>query len=187
MILLDPFANKPYSKGLYRVTGPTGRMFSSPPGRFWRISLERFKELDAANRIWWGPKGDARPSIKRYLSEVADLVPRTLWFREDVGSNRTSKNEMRALFPGEPSFATPKPEALIQRILEIGSKLGDIVLDCFLGSGTGGNVVTDPERTLSYERASKASLPTEQNLFLIPYYYASRQFLPLIVVCAALS
>lgn len=105
----DPFANKPYSKGLYQVAGPTGRTFTPPPGRFWRISEERFWELDRDGRIWWGPKGDARPSIKRYLSEVADLVPRILWLGEDVGSNRTSKNEMRVLFPGAPSFATPKP------------------------------------------------------------------------------
>jgi adenine-specific DNA-methyltransferase len=132
----DPFANKPYTKGLYELTGPTGRSFSPPPGRFWRISLEKFREFEADSRIWWGPRGDARPSIKRYLSEVSDLVPRTLWLRKDVGSNRTSKNEMRVLFPGEPSFASPKPEALLQRVLQIASQPNDIVLDCFLGSGT---------------------------------------------------
>jgi len=132
----DPFANKPYSKGLYELTGPTGRSFSPPPGRFWRISHEKFREFEADSRIWWGPSGDARPSIKRYLSEVSDLVPRTLWLRKDVGSNRTSKNEMRVLFPGEPSFASPKPEALMQRVLQIASQPGEIVLDCFLGSGT---------------------------------------------------
>ena len=132
----DPFANKPYSRGLYEVTGPTGRVFSPPPGRFWRVSKEKFEDLNADNRIWWGPKGDARPSIKRYLSEVADLVPRTLWLRDDVGSNRTSKNEMRHLFPGAPSFATPKPEALMRRIIDIATSPGDTVIDCFLGSGT---------------------------------------------------
>lgn len=132
----DPFANKPYSKGLYEITGPTGRTFKPPPGRYWRISEESFRRLDSEGRIWWGPNGDARPSIKRYLSEVADLVPRTLWSRSVVGSNRTSKNEMRALFPGETSFASPKPEALMQRVIQIATKPGEIVLDCFLGSGT---------------------------------------------------
>ncbi|HEX3391579.1 MAG TPA: site-specific DNA-methyltransferase [Solirubrobacteraceae bacterium] len=132
----DPFANKPYSKGLYEIVGPTGRTFKPPPGRYWRISEETFRGLDSEGRIWWGPNGDARPSIKRYLSEVADLVPRTLWPRSVVGSNRTSKNEMRVLFPGEPSFASPKPEALMQRVIQIATEPGDIVLDCFLGSGT---------------------------------------------------
>jgi adenine-specific DNA-methyltransferase len=132
----DPFANKPYSKGLYTITGPTGRDFKPPDGRYWRISEEVFWELDRDGRIWWGPSLDARPSIKRYLTEVAELVPRTLWSRHDVGSNRTSKNESRALFPGRPAFATPKPEALLERIIRLGTRPGDIVLDCFAGSGT---------------------------------------------------
>jgi adenine-specific DNA-methyltransferase len=132
----DPYANKPYSKGQYTITGPTGRTFSPPPGRFWRISEEKFRELDADGRIWWGPTKDARPSIKRYLAEVSDLVPRTLWGKDAVGSNRTSKNEMRALFPGEESFGTPKPERLLERVLQIATEPGDIVVDSFLGSGT---------------------------------------------------
>ncbi len=132
----DPYANKPYSKGLFSIAGPTGRVFSPPPGRFWRISEQKLRELDADGRIWWGPTGDARPSIKRYLDEVSDLVPRTLWKKDDVGSNRTSKNEMRALFPEEVSFGTPKPERLIERVVRIATNPGDLVLDSFLGSGT---------------------------------------------------
>ena len=136
----DPYANKPYSKGQYTIVGPTGREFSPPPGRFWRISEEKLRELDKEGRIWWGPTGNARPSIKRYLSEVGDLVPRTLWSKNDVGSNRTSKNEMRELFPGVSSFDTPKPERLMKRVLEISTNPGELVLDSFAGSGTTGAV-----------------------------------------------
>src|SRR6185312_12015605 len=132
----DPYANKPYSKGQYSIEGPTGRIFSPPPGRYWRVSEEKLRELGGEGRIWWGPKGNARPSIKRYLNEVSDLIPRTLWRKEDVGSNRSSKNEMRALFPAEASFGTPKPEALLQRVIHIATNEGDLVLDSFLGSGT---------------------------------------------------
>ena len=32
------YANKPYSRGQYQITGPTGRIFQPPPGRYWRIS-----------------------------------------------------------------------------------------------------------------------------------------------------
>lgn len=132
----DPYANKPYSLGLYTVTGPTGRTFTPPPGRFWRISEAKFRDLQQDNRIWWGPNGDARPSLKRFLSEVSGSTPRTMWLHQEVGSNRTSKNEMRSLFPGLSSFATPKPERLLERVLQIGSNAGDLVLDCFAGSGT---------------------------------------------------
>lgn len=136
----DPFANKPYSKGLYTVIGPTGRTFQPPPGRYWRIAEEKFWEFDKDGRIWWGPTKEARPSIKRYLSEVSDLVPRTLWSKDFAGSNRTSKNEMRALFPGDSSFSTPKPERLLHRILTIATNPNDLVLDSFAGSGTTGAV-----------------------------------------------
>lgn len=132
----DPYANKPYSKGLYEIEGPTGRTFKPPAGRFWRISEEKLRQMDSNGLIWWGPNGSARPSIKRYLADVADLVPRTLWSKEEVGHNRRAKNEIRALFSDTEAFNTPKPEALMQRVLQISSRPGDIVLDCFLGSGT---------------------------------------------------
>ena len=132
----DPYANKPYSKGRFTILGPSGRSFSPPPGRYWRVSEEKLRDLDEDGRVWWGPTGEARPSIKRYLSEVGDLVPRTLWLKEDVGSNRTSKNELRKLFAGEETFGTPKPERLMERVLVVASEPGDLVLDSFAGSGT---------------------------------------------------
>ena len=139
----DPFANKPYSKGKYKIAGPTGRQFSPPAGRYWRVSEEKLRELDSDGRVWWGPTKDARPSIKRYLSEVADLTPRTLWRKEDVGSNRTSKNELRTIFPDTESFDTPKPTKLVDRMLRLTTNAddGDLVLDFFAGSGTTGHAV----------------------------------------------
>ncbi|MBV5326441.1 MAG: site-specific DNA-methyltransferase [Chlorobium sp.] len=137
----DPYANKPYSKGLYTIIGPSGREFSPPKGRYWRISENKLSELNADGRIWWGPKGNARPSIKRYLNEVSDLVPRTLWSKGSVGSNRTSKNEMRAIFSETASFDTPKPSLMIERMIQIGTKENDIILDSFAGSGTTAHAV----------------------------------------------
>ncbi|MBK9474875.1 MAG: site-specific DNA-methyltransferase [Tetrasphaera sp.] len=129
-------ANKPYSLGTYSVTGPTGRTFTVPPGRFWRISKEKFEQMDGDGRIWWGARGDAFPTMKRFLSDVGRPVPRTFWPHREVGSNRTSNGEIKRLFAGQSPFATPKPERLIERIIHVGSKAGDIVLDCFAGSGT---------------------------------------------------
>ena len=141
----DPYANHKYSRGTYSVTGPTGRVFSPPPGRYWRISEDKLAELNNDGRIWWGPNGDARPSIKRYLSEVSDLVPRTLWKSKDVGSNRTSKNQMRELFADAESFDTPKPSRMIEQMLQLATVggEGDIALDFFAGSGTTAHAVLD--------------------------------------------
>jgi len=76
-----------------------------------------------------------RIQVKGHLPERG-VTPRTLWNFTDVGSNRNSKAEIKALFPGETPFATPKPERLLERIIHIGTNPGDIVLDCFAGSGT---------------------------------------------------
>ena len=76
-----------------------------------------------------------RIQVKGHLPE-GGVTPRTIWQFSDVGSNRNSKAEIKALFPGETPFATPKPERLLERIIHIATNPGDIVLDCFAGSGT---------------------------------------------------
>lgn len=73
---------------------------------------------------------------KTYLSDMDGRAVEDLWFTGEVGSNDEGKNEIKALFPGETPFATPKPERLLERIVYIGTNPGDIVLDCFAGSGT---------------------------------------------------
>lgn len=53
----------------------------------------------------------------------------------DVGTNKSAGDESAILF-GKNQFDYPKPEALIDKILELTTKPGDLVLDSFLGSGT---------------------------------------------------
>lgn len=77
----------------------------------------------------------SRIQIKGYLPS-GGTTPRTIWGFRDVGSNRNSKAEIKALFPGKDPFSTPKPERLLQRIIHLATNPGDMVLDCFAGSGT---------------------------------------------------
>ncbi|WP_431945563.1 site-specific DNA-methyltransferase [Micromonospora marina] len=72
---------------------------------------------------------------KKHLADEG-RVPETLWFASDVGGSLRGKNQVRDLFPDLHAFATPKPEELLQRVIHIGSNPGDIVLDCYGGSGT---------------------------------------------------
>ncbi len=60
----------------------------------------------------------------------------TLWLASNVGDNQIAKREILNLFSDNDPFGTPKPEKLIQTIIEIATNPGDIVLDFFLGSGT---------------------------------------------------
>lgn len=126
----------PSEKCIYEIVGPTGKRFWPPKGRSWQFGVDRYKELVGENRIWFGEDGSNVPRIKKFLSEVKQgFVPLTIWPREEVGDNQEAKDEMKVLFADDP-FGTPKPERLLKRILDLGSKPGDWVLDSFLGSGT---------------------------------------------------
>ena len=121
----------------FTITLPSGRTVNSPPGTCWRFTRERYEEVVADDRIWFGEDGDSMPRLKKFWSEVQPgLVPTSIWPYQEVGTTGTAKGEILALFPDLTPFSTPKPEALIERILHIASDPGDVVLDCFLGSGT---------------------------------------------------
>lgn len=133
----DLSARNFYSKGIYKIICPSGRVIEHPPGgNYWRVAEERFWELDRDNRIWWGLNGDSVPQIKRFLSEVKQgVVPQTFWPYEDVGHTQEAKKEILSISQVD-VFATPKPERLIQRVVSLSTNPGDLVLDSFLGSGT---------------------------------------------------
>jgi len=120
----------------YTITSPTGVEHRPPDGRCWAIAIETFKNLIKENRVWFGKNGRARPRLKRFLSEVDGQNAWTWWHNLDVGHNQEAKKEVLALFGGNNSFDTPKPERLIMRILHIATNPNDLVLDSFLGSGT---------------------------------------------------
>lgn len=120
----------------YPITTPSGRVVTPTKSRSWISSREEFERLVADNRIWFGAKGNNVPRKKTFLSEVkGGVVPMTTWRFEEVGSTQDAKKEVKSLNPEDP-FATPKPEKLIERVLTLATKPGDIVLDSFLGSGT---------------------------------------------------
>jgi adenine-specific DNA-methyltransferase len=120
----------------YEIIGPTGNRFFPPPTRAWTVSKERFQELVDDNRIWWGVDKSVRPMFKKFLTEVKEgVTPETWWPREVCDDNKVAKYESKDLFIENP-FSTPKPERLLQRILTLATKEGEIILDSFLGSGT---------------------------------------------------
>ena len=147
----DLAARNKYSKGRYSITTPTGKTIEGPPAMsYWRVSKEKFEELDADNRIWWGESGSNRPGIKRFLSEVKPgVVPQTIWHWKEAGSTRHAKQELSEVLdlgPGEDAFVTPKPTRLIRRILQVATDPDSIVLDSFAGSGTTAHAVLAQNR-----------------------------------------
>ncbi|MEA2175278.1 MAG: adenine-specific DNA-methyltransferase [Blastocatellia bacterium] len=125
---------------VYEITLPSGRKVVPPSGYCWRLSKARLQEYIEDTRIWFGPNGNSVPAIKRFLSEVKEgITPMTLWLRGEVGDNQEAKRESKA-FNDADVFETPKPERLMQRIIQLATQPGDIVLDSFAGSGTTGAV-----------------------------------------------
>lgn len=121
---------------IYPITGPNGKVHMPPQTRSWAISESRYKDLLADNRIWFGKNNTGRPMFKKFLTEVKQgVTPETWWKREFADDNKIAKYEQKIVFDGD-SFATPKPERLLYRIIQLGSNPGDFILDSFLGSGT---------------------------------------------------
>ncbi len=141
-------ARNPYDAGIYPITTPSGRVIAGPPrGTYWRISETKLKELDADNRIWWGPDGDNTPAVKRFLTEVSSgRTPQTLWTYKEVGHTQDAKKTLLKYVPFEYTenvLNSVKPVELLQRILQLATDPDgdDIVLDFFSGSGTTAHAV----------------------------------------------
>ncbi len=125
---------------MYTITTPSGAAYSPPEGRCWANVESVFNKLVEERRIWFGKSGKARPRVKSYQSENRGISAWTWWPNAEVGHNQEAKKESIALFGAANAFATPKPERLLQRVLSIATSPGDLVLDCFAGSGTTGAV-----------------------------------------------
>lgn len=154
---------------MYEITTPAGVVHTPPKGRCWSLLEENFKALLAdgpqeppsrLGRIYFGKDGKGRPNIIRYLSESEGLVPGTWWPAEEVGTNDEAKKHIMAMFPDVEAFDTPKPERLMQRIIQIGSNPGDVVLDCFAGSGTTAAVANKMRRRWVTSERSRNTIDT---------------------------
>jgi len=144
----DLSARNYYSEGTYSITCPSGRVIEGPPpGNYWRVSKEKFLEMDRDHRIWWGKDGNNVPAIKRFLTEVRQgRVPQTFWPYSEVGHTQDAKKELLEYVAFEHTdnvLDSVKPVALIGRMLQLATdaKEGDIVLDFFAGSGSTGHGV----------------------------------------------
>ena len=96
-----------------------------------------------------------------FLSEVQQgMVPTTWWTYEEAGHNQEAKKQVKAMFPGTDPFSTPKPERLLERVVQIGSNPGDVVLDCFGGWGTTAAVAQKMGRRWVTVEQSAATIST---------------------------
>ncbi|MDY3228294.1 MAG: site-specific DNA-methyltransferase [Kiritimatiellia bacterium] len=103
-----------------------GKQFIKPnPGKHWIWGQERIDEGMKIGRIVISKNGV--PGLKRYLDEMPGNPMRDIW--TDINSVGPQAVEVE-------NYPTQKPEALLERIIKASSNPGDLVFDCFMGSGT---------------------------------------------------
>jgi adenine-specific DNA-methyltransferase len=112
-----------------------------PKGTFRRFSDTAMRALEDNNEIWFGVDGNATPSKKTFLTDLKNkgVVPNTIWTFDDFGHNHEANTEFSNL-QLKSGFGTPKPEKLLQNIVQLATNENDLVLDFFGGSGTTGAV-----------------------------------------------
>ena len=109
-------------------SGSTWRGFSPrEKGVHWKYKTEELDRLDAAGLIYWPKGGTGFPRLKRYRDELKGKPIDSVW--DDLFAVNSQADE-RSDYP------TQKPETLLERVILSCSNPGDLVLDCFIGSGT---------------------------------------------------
>ncbi len=96
-------------------------------GRHWSVVPAELDRLDREGLIYWPKTEGAWPRLKRYLADHKGRACTDFWDDIDpinmVGRERVD-------------YPTQKPEALLERVISASSNPGDLILDCFIGSGT---------------------------------------------------
>lgn len=132
-----PFTAPGYRSGQqYVIVTPSGKQLLPPVGRSWYATEPVFEQLLKDERIWFPSNGGGSPRMKRFAHELKGLVPKTIWFADEVGTTEIAKRRLIQRFDYDVPFDTPKPVELLERIVSIGTDPGDLVLDFFAGSGT---------------------------------------------------
>ena len=122
----------------YPITNPnTGEEYLPPKGRCWRTTQEEYLKALADNRIVFGKTGKSKPQMKRFLSEAQSKGSSVKTWWDDAGTATEGTKELQKM---NFDFDTPKPERLLEKVLQIATNPGDLVLDSFAGSGTTGAV-----------------------------------------------
>lgn len=114
------------------LTGPGGASKGNPfyeflgVSRYWQYSKENMEKLYKEGKIYQSKPG-AVPRRKMYLDEANGIPLQDIW--TDIVPVQGAAKE-NTFYP------TQKPEALLERIINTATSPGDIVFDCFMGSGT---------------------------------------------------
>ena len=106
-------------------TGQPWRGKMPPPGKHWQYRPSTLEEMDQRGEIYWSPNGNPRRKV--FLDEAEGIPVQDIWT-----DTRDAFNQNHYVT----GYPTEKNANLMQRIISASSNPGDIVMDCYCGSGT---------------------------------------------------
>ena len=108
--------------------GETGKMWKGmmpPEGKHWQFLPTKLDEFDRKGEIYWSKTGNPRRKV--YLDESSGIAMQDIWLDYlDVNNQNTQTT----------GYPTEKNIEMLKRIILASSNVGDLVMDCFVGSGT---------------------------------------------------
>lgn len=116
-------------------TGKTWRGVNPPPGKHWQFPPQKLDEMDARGEIYWSANGNPRRKI--YFENNKGIPVQDIWIDYKDAHNQNIKIT---------GYPTEKNASMLSRIIEASSNAGDIVLDCFSGSGASLGVADELDR-----------------------------------------
>lgn len=106
-------------------TGKEWRGKMPPAGKHWQYAPDKLDELDAAGEIYWSPTGNPRRKV--FCDPSKGIPIQDIWLNYRDSINQAQKTT---------GYPTEKNYEMLKMIVCASSNPGDIVLDCFAGSGT---------------------------------------------------
>jgi adenine-specific DNA-methyltransferase len=116
-------------------TGKPWKEMLPPPGKHWQYTPSKLTEFDNKGEIYWS--GNGNPRRKVFLDKDKGIPIQDIWLDFQDSLNQNIKIT---------GYPTEKNPYLLERIINAVSDKGDIVLDCFAGSGTTLDVANQLER-----------------------------------------
>jgi adenine-specific DNA-methyltransferase len=124
------YARRDLTAGMDRAS--RGQIYSwrgitPPPTRCWAMTIDKMDELEAQGKIHWPKKTGGMPRLKLYPDDLPGIPLQDMW---------TDISPLHNLAQERVGYPTQKPESFLERFIQTSSNPGDLVLDCFCGSGT---------------------------------------------------
>lgn len=129
---IDPKSGRRYKKVPIHApgtrNGETGKEWRGklpPKGKHWQYTPDKLDELDAAGEIYWSPTGNPRRMV--FCEPDKGIPVQDIWLNYRDSINQAQRTT---------GYPTEKNFDMLKLIIGASSNPGDIVMDCFAGSGT---------------------------------------------------